>query len=190
MLALALGACGGGRSATAPGQIAVPIGKGAPYRPPSLGAAARAAAAIDGMRCSRGEPRRYGVHVELFAGARVVIVPAGIGVAPPRRERGAYVTGGRCSYPVATREPTGVVLVTRGAHPTLANLFDVWGQPLTATALASFDAPPGARVRAYVGGRATRAEPRTIPLARHAEIVLEVGAFVPPHASYRFPPGL
>jgi len=28
-----------------------------------------------------------------------------------------------------------------------------------------------------------------VPLARHSEIVLEVGPYVPPHRSYTFPPG-
>jgi hypothetical protein len=28
-----------------------------------------------------------------------------------------------------------------------------------------------------------------VPLTPHAEIVLEVGPHVPPHASYTFPPG-
>jgi len=28
-----------------------------------------------------------------------------------------------------------------------------------------------------------------VPLTRHAEIVLEIGPYVPPHLSYAFPPG-
>jgi hypothetical protein len=28
------------------------------------------------------------------------------------------------------------------------------------------------------------------PLSQHAEIVIEVGAYVPPHRSFSFPPGL
>jgi hypothetical protein len=46
------------------------------------------------------------------------------------------------------------------------------------------------RVRAYVGGRRWGRDPAAIPLRPHAQIVLEVGGYVRPHASYRFPPEL
>jgi len=46
-------------------------------------------------------------------------------------------------------------------------------------------------VRAYVDGRRwTRTAPAAIPLTRHAEIVLELGPYVPPHRSFTFPPGI
>ena len=51
---------------------------------------------------------RFRVHLELFARGLVLLVPAGIGVAPPVERDGAYVLGGRCLYPLRTREPTGV----------------------------------------------------------------------------------
>jgi hypothetical protein len=34
-----------------------------------------------------------------------------------------------------------------------------------------------------------RGEPRAIPLARHAQIVLEVGGSIPPHRVFLFGPG-
>jgi hypothetical protein len=40
-----------------------------------------------------------------------------------------------------------------------------------------------------VNGRRVHAPPPSVPLTRHAEIVLEVGPHVPPHSSYAFPPG-
>jgi hypothetical protein len=127
------------------------------------------------------------VHLELFAARRVVLVAPGIGIAPPRRRKGAYVRGGRCSYPVRTREPTGVVEVEAGGHErALGHLFSVWGQPLSRDRMAGFRG----RVRAYVGGRRWRGDARAIPLRRHAQIVLEVGGYVPPHRTYRFPPNL
>jgi hypothetical protein len=127
------------------------------------------------------------VHLELFAARRVVLVPPGIGIAPPRTRDGAYVRGGRCSYPVRTREPTGVVEVeTNGRPKTLGDLFAVWGQPLSRRRMAGFSGS----VSAYVGGRHWRADPRAIPLRRHSQIVLELGGYVKPHAAYQFPPGL
>jgi hypothetical protein len=139
------------------------------------------------MRCTRLQSRAYGIHLELYGQGRVVPVPAGIGIAPPQLRSGAYVRGGACWYPLRSYEPTGVVVVGAGAGAaTLGRLFDVWGQPLSATRLARFDGP----VAAYVGGRRWLGSPRAIPLTRHAEIVLETGGHVIPHPAYRFPPGL
>jgi hypothetical protein len=53
-----------------------------------------------------------------------------------------------------------------------------------------FSVPAGSRVAVFVGGRRWRGLPASVPLARHSEIVLEVGPYVPPHASYTFPPGM
>ncbi len=113
-------------------------------------------------------------------------VPAGIGIAPPQRRSGAYVLGGACTYPLRTYEPTGVVVVDTGEARRLADLFRVWGQPLSARRLTRFIG----RVSAYLDGHPWRSAPGTIPLHRHAEIVLVVGGGVIPHPAYRFPPGL
>src|SRR3954463_1348818 len=128
---------------TAPG-----VGPTARHRPPSLAPRAAHAQPIAGLRCTRGSAPRYGVHLELFAARRVVLIPPGVGIAPPRERRGAYVRGGRCSYPRRTREPTGVIEVTERGH-TLADVFAVWGQPLTRNRMAGFHG----RVQAYVSGR-------------------------------------
>src|SRR4051812_49883886 len=102
------------------------------------------------MRCHRNERRRFGVHIELFAARRVMLVAPGVGVAPPRVRDGAYVRGGRCSYPLRTREPTGVVEVEATGRPkTLGDMFAVWGQPLSRRRMAGFRG----QARALVGGR-------------------------------------
>ena len=169
-------------TAAAAGPVPSPIGVGPRYHP------APGAAAAPGLRCTSAERPRFGVHLELFASKRVVIVPAGIGIAPPHRVLGPYVLGGRCSFPLRTREPTGVVEIARGARLTLGQLFAVWGQPLSRTRLAGFASR--SPLLAFVDGRPWRGDPRSIPLRRHAEIVLELGGYVPPHASYLFRKGL
>ena len=88
---------------------------------------------------------------------------------------------GRPSTKTLTRVP--------GAGLTVAALFRSWGQPLSATRLASFRAASGTHVTAFVDGRPWPGAPGAVPLTRHAEIVLEVGPHVPPHSSYAFPPG-
>jgi hypothetical protein len=184
VIAILVSGCGGGGSAQLP--ITAPsLGPGARHRPLSLGHRAARALPIRGLRCTSSTRPGFGVHLELFAARRVVLIPPGIGIAPPRIRRGAYVPRGRCSYPLRTREPTGVVEVAAPGL-TLGHLFAVWGQPLGRTRMAGFDG----RVRAYVNGRPWRRGPARIPLQRHAQIVLEVGAQVPPHRMYRFPPGL
>jgi hypothetical protein len=118
------------------------------------------------------------------------VIPAGIGVAPPRVRDGAYVKGGRCSYPLRTLEPTGLIEIDETFHPTVGELFDVWGQGLSRNQLLSFRAARGKLVSAFVDGRRWRRSPRLIPLERHAAIVLEVGGYFPPTRRYLFPDGL
>jgi hypothetical protein len=160
--------------------IPTPIGVGPRYHPP---AGAHAAA---GLHCSSTTLRRDGVHLELFANRRVVLVPAGLGMRGPLVRDGARVARGRCSFALRTREPTGTIEVARGTAPTLGQLFAVWGEPLSRGRLLSFRG----RVRAYVAGRPVRGDPRRVRLTRHANIVLEVGGYIPPHPRFLFPPGL
>jgi hypothetical protein len=161
-------------------------GIGPARRLPSLGERARRGLAIGDLRCTA--PRRpvAAAHLELFARGHVVIVPAGLGVAPPRRREGAYVTGGRCRYEVWTSEPTGLVRLAR-RHLTLGELFAVWGQPLSRERMARWRAT----VRAHVGGVPWRGDPRRIPLIAHAQVVVQAGGpILRPNAHYRLPVGL
>jgi hypothetical protein len=170
--------------------VPLPAGRSAAYRLPAVSRPVAMRRPVGRLRC--GAPSagpRYGVHLELYAARLVVPVPAGIGIAPPQRRRGAYVLGGACVYPMRTFEPTGVVVVDHrasSAAPTLGALFAVWGQPLSRGRLAGFRGS----VTAYLGGARWSGPPGAIPLTRHAEIVLEVGGAIPPHRTYLFPPGL
>jgi hypothetical protein len=162
-------------------QEARPVGRGVRFQPPARGP-------VIG-RCSRERGPRTGVHVELFAANRVVIVPAGIGTLPPRTLLSGRITAAACYGELTTLEPTGLVLVRPGRRLLLSDLFRAWGQPLSSVRLATFPAPAGTHVVVFVDGRRWRGSPRSVPLSRHAVIVLEVGPHVPPHVSYRFPPG-
>jgi len=189
VVALLLGACAASDRQPSPTSgiprdlllQARPIGAGARFRPPVSGP-------VVGP-CRRALGPRDGVHVELFAANRVVLVAAGIGARPPWAFSSGRISRARCYGDVVTLEPTGVVLVRSGLRPTLSELFRAWGQLLSGSRLASFTAPAGTRVAVFVDGRRWRGPPGSVPLARHSEIVLEVGPYVPPHASYTFPPG-
>jgi hypothetical protein len=150
-----------------------PIGVGPRYHPTAVSAAVAAGRPVGKLLCASGG-RTFAVHVELFAKQRVVIVPPRIGVGPHG-----------CTYPLHTDEPTGVVHVRRGSRYVLGDLFRVWGRRLGRHRLLSFR---GA-VTVYVGGRLYPGDPRTLPLRRHAQIVVEVGGHVAPHPSYLFPKG-
>ena len=158
-----------------------PIGRGPRFRPgvsgPVLG------------RCSLRLGARDGVHVEVFAANRVVIVAAGIGTRPPLTFSAGRIAGAGCYGDLVTLEPTGVVLLRPGSRLRLSSLFRAWGQPLSSHRLAGFSASAGGRVAVFVDGRPWHGAPADVPLSRHAEIVLEVAPYVPPHRSYTFPPG-
>jgi hypothetical protein len=158
-----------------------PIGSGPRFHPPAKGPVLGA--------CDRGIGRRFGVHVELFAANRVVLVAQGIGTRPPRHFSGGRISGARCYGDLVTIDPTGLVLIRSGLHLTMADLFRSWGQPLSERRLLSFAVPRGTRVTVFIDGHPSSLAPGQVPLARHAELVLEVGPHVPPHASYTFPPG-
>jgi len=183
-----LGGCGAAKTESSP--VPAGVGIGPRYRPPAHGAAVRAAEPVGGLRCSRARVGRFGVHVELLVDRRVILVPAGVGVAPPVRRRGAYVAAGLCSYPIRTLAPTGVLEVERERRLTLGDVFALWGQRLTRRSLGGFLAARDRGVEAFVDGRRWTGDPRAVPLRRHAEIYLAVGRAPPPHAAYRFPPGL
>jgi hypothetical protein len=186
VLSTASSQAGQGREGSGPSPavalVATTIGVGPAYHP---GPGAVSGSAIRGMRCSRAALLQFAVHVELFADREVVLLPAGIGVAQPRTWSGGTVTGGHCSYPIDTTDPTGLIQVAAGTRPTLGNLFALWGQQLGSRRLIGFR---GA-VHVYLDGRPVRGDPRLVLLTRHAEIVLEVGGYVPPHAAYLFPRG-
>ncbi|HEX6699108.1 MAG TPA: hypothetical protein VF101_00095 [Gaiellaceae bacterium] len=175
---------------TTSGPVPTPIGVGALYHPSAASPRVAHAEPVGRLGCSAARVGRFGIHLELFANRRVMIVPAGIGIAPPLVRDGATVRSGRCSYPVRTRLPTGVFEIERGRRLTLGELFAVWGRPLSRSRLAGYRVKPGERIRAWVGGCEWSGPLGRIPLRRHAQIVLEGGGFVPPHASFLFPPGL
>jgi hypothetical protein len=151
--------------------VPTPIGVGPRYHPPA------GAHGVCIARPLHGAPR---VHVELFANRRVVIVPAAVGLRGPQFENGRVVAA-RCRARFWTTDPSGVVAFDGAA--TLGGLLAVWGQPLTPQRLAGFRG----KVRLYRNGVLVRTDPRPVVLRDGDELVLEVGGYVPPHRSYRFP---
>jgi hypothetical protein len=148
-----------------------PIGVGQNYHPrPAVHAPCMAASLRGGGRA----------HVELFANGRVVIVPTAIGLRGAQRALGR-VHAARCRARLWTLDPSGVFHFT--GRTTLGDIFRVWGKRFTPSRLLTFR---GA-VRVYVNGVRRRDEPVAIVLRDRDQVVLEVGPYIPPHRSYRFP---
>jgi hypothetical protein len=166
------------------------IGRGGLYDVPSLSPRAEAGRPVGDLSCGRSWREAFGVHLEIFANGRDVVIPAGIGVAPPRTRDGAYVSGGRCRYPLRTVEPTGLIEVEPPRGLTLGDFFDVWGQPLEKRRVLGFHARRGSSVSVFVDGYRWSGNPRRVPLERHRAIVVEVGGYFPPTKKYLFPDGL
>ncbi len=190
LLAMSAALAGCGSVAKTPASGAIPswllaqartIGAGPQFHPPASGPV------LGPCRTRLGQ--RIEAHVELFAENHVVLVAAGIGTRPPRVRSDGRIIGARCYGALVTLDPTGVVFAARGGPAlTLADLFRSWGEPLSATRLAGFTAPRGTQLAVFIDGRARRGAPGAVPLTPGAEIVLEVGPYVPPHRFYTFPP--
>ena len=147
-----------------------PIGPGPRYRPP---AQQLHGGPLGTLRCAAGRSV-FQAHVEVFVNRRVVIIPSGIG-------RSAM-----CDYPIRTRSPIGVLDVARGQTLTIGDLFRLWGQPLSRHRIASFNSR--LPVRAYVAGTLVHGDAGRVRLTPRAQIVVELGSYVPPHRSFLFPP--
>jgi hypothetical protein len=189
LCALVLSACG-----SASDRAAVPepprFGPAPLYRPDPMSNAVAHARPVAGLGCGARPSDWIGVHLEVFVNRYDVVIPAGIGIAPPHRRDGAYIRGGRCSYPLRTTDPTGMIELARGARATLGQFFAAWGQPLTSSRLLSFRARGRDRVSVFVNGHRWTGPPGALPLTRHAAIMVELGGYVPPRLSYLFPPDL
>lgn len=182
---LILAGCGGepaeqwrdppGGVPAAQGVMPVAIGAGPAFAPP---------AGVAGEPCAAGPVRgRFRAHVELFAQRQAVLIPPGIGLRAPRRDENGRIDAADCRARVRTLEPTGVLeFDSRGL--TVGDLFAVWGQRLGDRRLLSFRG----EVEAFVAGERVDQDPAGIELTDEAQIVIEVGGYVEPHASFSFPP--
>ena len=128
-------------------------------------------------------------HLAIYVDGQARLVPAGIGVGSPQTttptDDGPLVNG-PCYYWVNTRTQDGLIHVQAplaGTY-TLGQLFDLWGQPLSATQAG----PATGAVTVLVNGSQYSGDPRAVPLTQHAVIQLDVGSATP-FKSYSFPAG-
>ena len=127
---------------------------------------------IDGISCDQAEGAVFHIHqhVAIRIRGRAIEIPSDIGrpiVSP-------------CLYWIHTHTPNGLVHVEAPKFRTftLGNLFDIWGEPLGATSVASARIKRG-DLHVFVDGKIYRGDPRKIQLAQHTDITIEAG---PPYA--------
>jgi hypothetical protein len=154
---------------------------------------AQAGAPVDGIRCQASEQVLFHIHAHLtvFVNGAPRGIPFGIGIPDPQAAptpAGAFVGSGTCFYWLHTHAADGIIHIESPVERTytLGNFFDVWGQMLGPTQVG----PALGRVTAFYDGRWFRANPREIPLTRHAQIQLDVGQPLPAPAKISFPSGL
>ena len=140
---------------------------------------------IDGIQCAGMEYATLHVHPHL------AIFYKGTQVAVPRLIGGTPTASGGCLYWLHTHDQTGIIhieapeLAPPGSSGyTLGMLFDIWGQPLDRTTVATLKGP----VTAFVNGEKYDGELREIALKAHNQITLEVGTPIVPPPNYAFPP--
>jgi len=147
---------------------------------------------IDGLTCNNlTTPYHVHAHLSLFVNGQRLAVPDTIGFSQPGAEVNGYTQNAQCFYFLHTHDADGLIHI-EALVPTafpLGYLFDVWGEPLSATNVAGFTG----QVLAYTAQAAQgynqtsgaftqyQGDPRLIQLVSHEEIVLEVGPpFVTP----------
>jgi hypothetical protein len=145
---------------------------------------------VDGIEGSSREMLKVHVHAHLalFHKGQQIAIPYGIGIVKPFQVKDGFVGMGQGIYWLHTHDATGIIHVESPDDRTytLANFFNIWGQPLTSSNVAGLTGT----VRAFVDGKLYTGDLRKIVLGAHTQITLEVGApFVPPPA-YSFPAGL
>jgi hypothetical protein len=139
---------------------------------------------VDRIKCEGREQLAYHVHQHLFilVDGNPQPVPAYVGiVGPPLLPT--------CLYWIHTHDATGLIHVESPVQAiyTLGQFFDIWGQPLNSTKVATHPIT-GSQMMVFVDGHAFGGDPRDIPLGVHTQIVLEIGRPVAP-PEFTFPAG-
>ncbi len=113
------------------------------------------------------------MHLAMYDAGKPVTLPALIG----------FNDNHDCLYWLHTHDTTGIIHLEAPHHlvPTLGNFFDVWGQPLSATRMATYSVKPGQRMEVFLNMKPYHGNPRDIKLLAHATITIEIGPpFVKP----------
>ncbi len=168
------------------GPEGMPLEQGQQLAPAS---STRPGTTVDGIQCAPIEQLAYHIHAHLqvFVDGQPRALPAAIGLLGPVAQQtqvGLFYGAQRCYYWLHTHATDGVIHIE---SPTariysLGDFFDEWNQPLSAGQVG----PATGKVTAFVNGKRWTADPRSIPLAAHNVIQLDVGSPVARFQPYSF----
>jgi hypothetical protein len=190
VLACACSSSNGGSNPANGGNQAGPIATSLAGLPPMTDAGGKGQP-VDGIECTP-EHVEYHIHAHLaiLLDGVNVLIPAGIGITPPRQTEQGFVVGGTCFYWLHTHDVSGIIHIESPTSRlyTLGQFFAIWGEPLTNTQVATFPVSADKPLHVYVNGQAYSNPPDGIQLTAHELITLEIGKEVSP-PSFAFPPG-
>ncbi len=135
------------------------------------------------VRCDTNEQLAYHIHAHLSilnGDQGEVSVPANIGIRDA------------CLYWLHTHDDTGVIHIEAPSDQasrafTLGDFFQVWGQPLDSTHVATLTLKSDQKLVVFVDGKSYDKDPRTVPLKKYTQVVLEITPpTVEPPPSYKF----
>jgi hypothetical protein len=165
-------------AAPAPGPMGpenVPVPAAAALAAPS---AKTTGQPIDNISCSTGEQTAFHIHTHLtlFVNGQARQVPGGIGIpgaVAARTPAGPFVEQGTCFYWLHTHAADGIIHIESPVRRTftLGNVFDIWGQPLSASQVG----PATGKVTVTVNGQVWQGNPRDVPLGSHENLQVQVG---------------
>jgi hypothetical protein len=148
---------------------------------------------VDGIGCQTIEQTLFHIHAHLtvFVNGSARQIPAAIGIpgaVAQNTPEGPFIGSGTCFYWLHTHAADGIIHIESPVRRgyTLGEFFDEWGQPLGPGQAG----PVKGHVTALDNGKVYRGNPRGIPLARHAQIQLDIGTPLIAPAKITWPAGL
>jgi hypothetical protein len=140
---------------------------------------------IDGLSC--GVPNQtfhIHSHLSIFHNGMHIADAVAIGIPGAvitTMNGGPYTNQGTCFYPLHTHDSSGIIHIEAAAPTsfTLGEVFDIWGEPLSARHIAGFSGPMLIYVDANehpIQATIYAGDPRAIVLTNHQQITIEVGA--------------
>lgn len=125
---------------------------------------------VAGIHCDKMEGTAYHIHAHLTINdhGRALDIPDSVG-------RPIF---GQCFYWLHTHTPDGIIHIESPVVRTftLGQFFAVWGEPLSRTRASDAKLRKGEKMTVWVDGSRYTGDPRTIPLAQHTDITIDVGA--------------
>jgi len=142
---------------------------------------------INGIPCQSNEQLavHYHAHLSIIVDGSENTLPPTVGIDQTTQ----------CLYWIHTHATDGVIHIeapkaSAARKFTLGDIFDVWGKPLSNTQVGATVLTKDQKLVMYVDGKAYTGNPRSIVLAAHTLVVLEVTPpTVTPPPTFTFPAG-